>query len=177
MLKALWRREKATFKGRHYQLVDAPLAPKPVQRPHPELMIGGGGEKVTLRIVARHADHWNVWGGPATLARKGRILDDYCRAAGRDPKTLARSANMPLLLTDDAAEVEKLKAAVGRRMGMAPEVVEDAVLAGSKRQVEDKLGRLRAAGVDPLFVPSMFLPKDPRPLLDRFIGEIAPAFR
>jgi hypothetical protein len=83
----------------------------------------------------------------------------------------------PLLLTDDAAEVEKLKAAVGRRMGMAPEVVEDAVLAGSKRQVEDKLGRLRAAGVDTLFVPSMFLPKDPRPLLDRFIGEIAPAFR
>ncbi len=38
--------------------------PKPVQRPHPELMIGGGGEKVTLRIAARHADHWNVWAGP-----------------------------------------------------------------------------------------------------------------
>ena len=177
VLKALWTQERSTFKGRYYQLADAPLAPKPVQRPHPELMIGGGGEKVTLKIVARHADHWNVWGGPATLARKGRILDDYCRAAGRDPKTLTRSAVMPLLLTEDPAEVEKLKTTVTRRMGMAPEVADDVLLAGSARAVSDKLARLRTAGVDTLFVPSMFLPKDGGALLDRFIGEIAPAFR
>ncbi len=177
VLKALWTEPKATFKGRYYQLADAPLWPKPVQRPHPELMIGGGGEKVTLGIVARHADHWNVWGGPATLARKGGILDAHCRAAGRDPKTLTRSAVMPLLVTDNPEEVERLKTAVMRRMGMSADVADDTLLAGSAGAVRDKLGRLAAAGVDALFVPSMFLPKDPRPLLDRLVGEIAPAFR
>lgn len=72
VLKALWTQDRGNFKGRYYQLTDAPLAPKPVQRPYPELMIGGGGEKVTLKIVARHADHWNVWGGPDVLGRKER---------------------------------------------------------------------------------------------------------
>ncbi|MGH7275436.1 MAG: LLM class F420-dependent oxidoreductase [Candidatus Rokuibacteriota bacterium] len=177
VLKALWTEPKATFKGRYYQLADAPLSPKPVQRPHPELMIGGGGEKVTLGIVARHADHWNVWGGPETLARKGRILDEHCRAARRDPKTLTRSAVMPLLITDNPEEVERLKTAVMRRMGMSAEVADDTLLAGSAGAVRDKLVRLAAAGADTLFVPSMFLPKDPRPLLDRLVGEIAPAFR
>jgi alkanesulfonate monooxygenase SsuD/methylene tetrahydromethanopterin reductase-like flavin-dependent oxidoreductase (luciferase family) len=49
-------------------------------------MIGGGGERVTLRIVAKHADHWNVWGGPAVMSHKGKILDEHCAAVGRDAK-------------------------------------------------------------------------------------------
>src|SRR5207247_4777892 len=64
VLKALWTQPKATFKGRYYQLGDAPLAPKPVQRPHPELMIGGGGGKAPPRILARRADHRHCAGGP-----------------------------------------------------------------------------------------------------------------
>jgi F420-dependent oxidoreductase-like protein len=177
VLKALWTQPKATLKGRYYQLSDAPLAPKPVQQPHPELMIGGGGEKVTLRIVARHADHWNVWGGPETLARKGRVLDGYCAAAGRDPKTITRSAVMPLAITEDSAETARLKTTVMRRMGLTDDAATDALLAGSVAAVRDKLARLREAGVATLFVPSMFFPKDPRPLLDRFIGDVAPALR
>src|SRR5262249_53160166 len=58
VIKSLWTERRANFKGRFYQLSDAPLDPKPQQRPHPELMIGGGGERVTLRVVAKHADHW-----------------------------------------------------------------------------------------------------------------------
>jgi F420-dependent oxidoreductase-like protein len=177
VLKALWTQEKATFKGRYYQLDDAPLMPKPVQKPHPELMIGGGGEKVTLRIVARHADHWNVWGGPETLARKGAILDSYCAAARRDPRTIVRSANMALLITDERAEITKLRTALTKRFGMSEPVADDVLLAGSVAQIRDKLGRLRDSGVDMVWLPSMFFPRDPRPLLDRFIDEIAPAFR
>jgi F420-dependent oxidoreductase-like protein len=176
VLKALWTQARSTFKGRYYQLADAPLSPKPVQRPHPELMIGGGGEKVTLRIVARHADHWNVWGGPQVLARKGALLDEYCRAAGRDPKAITRSANMALLFADDRAEVDRLHTALTRRFGMADDVARDTMLAGSPGEIRDKLGRLRAAGVDTLFVPTLFM-KDPRPALDRFMKEIAPQFR
>src|SRR5213596_1700132 len=174
VLKALWTQPKATFKGRYYQLGDAPLAPKPVQQPHPELMIGGGGEKVTLRIVARHADHWNVWGGPETLTRKGRILDGYCATAGRDPKSVARSANMALLISDDRAEADRPRTALTKRFGMAEALAQDTALVGSVGEIRDKLGRLAAAGVSMVWIPTMFLPKDPRPLLDRFMQEIAP---
>ncbi|HEV8639683.1 MAG TPA: TIGR03560 family F420-dependent LLM class oxidoreductase [Methylomirabilota bacterium] len=177
VIKLLWTQERTTFAGRFYQLKDAPLMPKPLQRPHPELMIGGGGEKVTLRIVARHADHWNVWGGADTLAGKGKILDEHCAAAGRDPQRIRRSANMALLITDDRAEVEKLATTVRRRMGYSEPFVRDLLLAGSVGEVRDKLDRLREAGVDMLFFPTFCLPRDPRALLDRFMSEVAPAFR
>ena len=177
VIKLLWTQPKASFAGRFYRLDDAPLMPKPLQQPYPELMIGGGGEKITLGLVARHADHWNVWGGPETLARKGKILDGYCADFGRDPRRLRRSANMVLLISDDREEISRLAGTVARRMGYAEPLVRDLLLAGPVSEVRDKLGRLADAGVDMLFVPSMFLPKDPRPLLDRFMDEVAPAFR
>ncbi len=177
VMKLLFTQPKADFRGRYYRLQDAPLMPKPVQRPYPELMIGGGGERVTLRIAAAHADHWNTWGGPGTLARKGKVLEDHCRRLGRDPARITRSANMPLLITDDRDEVARLAAAVSRRMGYGEAFVEDLLLAGPVAAVRDKLGRLREAGVDMLYVPTMFLPSDPRPQLDRFMAEVAPAFR
>ncbi len=151
VIKALWTQSKATLDGKFYSLSDAPLEPKPVQRPHPELMIGGGGEKVTLGIVARHADHWNVWGGPDALRRK--------------------------VITDRRDEVDALATAVSRRMGYPEVMVRDLLLAGSVGEVRDKLGRLKDAGVGMVFAPSMFFPKDPRPLLDRFMSEVASAFR
>jgi len=177
VIKALWTQSKATLDGKFYSLSDAPLEPKPVQRPHPELMIGGGGEKVTLGIVARHADHWNVWGGPDALRRKGRILDEKCAEIGRDPKSIVHSANMPILITDRRDEVDALATAVSRRMGYPEVMVRDLLLAGSVGEVRDKLGRLKDAGVGMVFAPSMFFPKDPRPLLDRFMSEVASAFR
>src|ERR1041384_4209539 len=85
VLKALWTQDRATFKGRFYQLTDAPASPKPIQKPHPELLIGGGGEKVTMKIAAKYADHWNTWGGPRILGAKTQILDAHCATVGRDP--------------------------------------------------------------------------------------------
>jgi F420-dependent oxidoreductase-like protein len=177
VITLLWTQPKATYEGRYYRLHDAPLMPKPLQQPHPELMIGGGGEKVTLRIVARYADHWNVWGGPATLARKGKILEDHCAAAGRDARAVRRSVNMVPLFTEDRGEVDRLAAAVSRRMGYPEPLVRDLLLAGSVAAVQDKLAQVREAGADMVFAPSMFFPKDPRPLLDHFIAEVAPGFR
>ncbi len=170
VLKALWTESKASFKGRYYQLEDAPLMPKPVQRPYPELMIGGGGEKVTLRIAAQHADHWNTWGGPEILARKGRILDEHCKTVGRDPKTIRRSAVMVPVITDDPAEVAKVEQAYMKRMGADATKARDTVLGGTADQVKAKLERLSEAGVDTLFIPTMLLPPDRHRALDRFLG-------
>jgi F420-dependent oxidoreductase-like protein len=178
VLKALWTESKASYKGRYYRLDDAPLMPKPVQTPHPELMIGGGGEKMTLRTVARHANHWNVWGGPKVLAHKGAILDEHCSAAGRDPKAIRRSANMALLITDSKAEVASLAETLGARMGRHAADARDTCLAGSPQQIREILAELRAARVDTVFIPTLFRPlPELRRDLDRLIGEIAPAFR
>ena len=178
VIRALWTERRSTFKGRHYQLSDAPLDPKPVQTPHPELMIGGGGERVTLRIVARHADTWNVWGGPKTAALKGKILDEHCAAVGRDPRTITRSVNMALMITDRKDDVDKLAEGIARRMGGHVADARDTCLAGTPDQIREQLHRLREARVGVVFIPSMLRPlPELRPDLDRFIAEIAPAFR
>jgi F420-dependent oxidoreductase-like protein len=178
VIRSLWTERRSNFKGRYYQLSDAPLDPKPVQQPNPELMIGGGGEKVTLRIVAKHADHWNVWGGPLVLARKGAILDQHCAAVGRDTKTLKRSGNMSLLITDKKEEVDHLADTIAKRMGRHAADARDTCLAGTPEQIRDQLHLLKAARVDTVFIPTMFRPLDElRRDLDRFIAEIAPAFR
>jgi alkanesulfonate monooxygenase SsuD/methylene tetrahydromethanopterin reductase-like flavin-dependent oxidoreductase (luciferase family) len=178
VMRSLWTQRRSDFAGRHYRLSDAPLDPKPVQRPHPELMIGGGGERVTLRIVAKHADHWNVWGGPAVLARKGAILDEHCAAAGRDPKAITRSTNMALLITDKKDAIDRLAETIATRMGRHAADARDTCLAGTPDQIREQLQRLRAAGAGALFIPTLFRPLDElRRDLDYFIAEIAPAFR
>jgi len=178
VMKSLWSQRRSDFKGRYYQLADAPLDPKPVQTPHPELMIGGGGERVTLRIVAKHADHWNIWGGPRVLARKGAVLDAHCAAVGRDPKTITRSANMVLLITYRKDEVERLAETIATRLGRHAADARDTCLAGTPDEIRDRLHQLREAGAGVLFIPSLFRPlAELRRDLDRFIAEIAPAFR
>ena len=104
----LFENEKTTFDGRYYQLLDAPLSPKPVQRPRPPLMIGGGGEKVTLRIAAKYADEWNVVGSPEVFARKSEVLDQHCADVGRDPSEIQRSAWATFVVTNDPDIEERL---------------------------------------------------------------------
>jgi F420-dependent oxidoreductase-like protein len=92
ILKALWTEPRATVEGAHYQVREAFHEPKPVQRPHPPLVIGSSGEKVGLRIVARHAQEWNMAKGtPAEFGRLSGLVDAYCREIGRDPASVERS--------------------------------------------------------------------------------------
>jgi alkanesulfonate monooxygenase SsuD/methylene tetrahydromethanopterin reductase-like flavin-dependent oxidoreductase (luciferase family) len=87
VLKNLLSQEKTTFDGKYYQLKDARNEPKGPQQPHPPICIGGSGEKRTLRITAKYADHWNFVGGPpAEFARKRDVLASHCADIGRDPK-------------------------------------------------------------------------------------------
>src|SRR3989442_8904309 len=159
VMKALWSQRRSDLKGRYYQLADAPLDPKPVQTPYPELMIGGGGERVTLRIVAKHADHWNIWGGPRVLGRKGAILDAHCAAVGRDPKTITRSANMVLLITDRKDEIERLAETIVTRLGRHAADARDTCLAGTPDQIREQLHQLREAGAAGRFIPELFRPQ------------------
>jgi len=178
VIRSLWTKRRSTFKGRYYQLSDAPLDPKPVQAPHPPLMIGGAGERVTLRLVAAHGDMCNFFGGPKVWARKGAILDTHCAELGRDPSTITRSTNMFLLFTTDRQEIDRFAETAAARIGDHIPDAHDALLAGTPEQIRERLRQVRAAGVDTVFIPTMFRPlPELRRDLDRFIAEIAPEFR
>lgn len=87
----------STFDGQYFQLRDARCEPKPIQHPHPPICIGGGGEKRTLRAVARYAQHWNVPGGTVDdFVRKRDVLYKHCADIGRDPSEITTSTHLRL---------------------------------------------------------------------------------
>lgn len=113
VLKALWTEPRASFHGHYYQLNDAIAEPKPLQKPHPPLWVGGNGPKRTLRVAALRADVWScdVWPTNAAAMESAyalsRLLDEHCSAVGRDPKTLRRSHVVLADGTDTPIEIAK----------------------------------------------------------------------
>jgi F420-dependent oxidoreductase-like protein len=92
--KQMWAGNAAPYRGRHYQLAAPVNDPPPLSRPHPPILIGGGGEKKTLRLVAQYADACNLFafGGPAEVARKLDVLKEHCAALGRPYDEIERTA-------------------------------------------------------------------------------------
>ena len=105
IMRAMFREEAPSFTGEHYRIAEARNVPGPIQPGGPELMIGGSGEKKTLRIVARLADSCNVSGDAATVRRLMDLLDSYCADVDRVPSTLRRTrlGSMFLCATDEQA--------------------------------------------------------------------------
>jgi len=92
VFRLLWTETVPDFNGNYYQLKGAYCEPKPVQKPYPPITIGGGGEQLTLRMVAKYADIWNMPGGPVEVFKhKSEVLDGHCAKIGRDPSTIERS--------------------------------------------------------------------------------------
>jgi F420-dependent oxidoreductase-like protein len=106
----LQQEERTTYDGQHYQIVDAPFEPKPLQRPRMPVLIGGSGPRM-LRLAARHADIWNAVGTPDEGGALNQRLDAACAAAGRDPATLVRTISPRLnLLASVAAFIDGVAA-------------------------------------------------------------------
>lgn len=113
VLTGLLSQPSTTFDGKYYQLEDARNEPKGPQRPHPPICIGGSGEKRTLRITARYAQHWNFAGGtPEEFARKRDVLAAHCADIGRDPKEITLSAHLGLAPERDFGQVIENAAAL-----------------------------------------------------------------
>lgn len=165
VLKGLLREERTTMGGRHYRLADAVAEPKPVQRPLP-LLIGGKGDRM-MGVVARHADEWNMWGLAHTIAERAAVLDRRCEAIGRDPASIARSAQALVILTDDP------------RVASQDRTGDRATIAGTTDDVVEAVGAWRAAGVDEVIVPDFTLGTGARRLdrLDAIIEAVGREFR
>jgi F420-dependent oxidoreductase-like protein len=93
--------ERTTYEGQHYQIVDAPFEPKPLQRPRMPVLIGGSGPRM-LRLAARHADIWNAVGTPDEGGALNQRLDAACAAEGRDPASLVRTVSPRINLLESA---------------------------------------------------------------------------
>ncbi|ADB30254.1 Luciferase-like monooxygenase [Kribbella flavida DSM 17836] len=106
VIRSLWTQDVTTFAGKYYRLVDAVNQPRGVQQPHIPLMIAGGGEKVTLKLVAQYADACNLMASPAEVERKLGILRAHCDAVGSDFDGIRRTVTTACLIagTDDEAQ-------------------------------------------------------------------------
>ena len=163
IVRSLRDEERTTFTGEHYQLVDAPMNPKPVG-PLP-LLVGGGGEKRTLRIAAQYAEEWNVWSSPEVFRHKREVLERHCEEVGRDPAQIRTSTQALLFLSDDEERNADLR---GRDLGRA-------TLIGTPAELVETVAAYRDAGVDELIVPDFTLGTGERrrETLDRFKDEVA----
>jgi alkanesulfonate monooxygenase SsuD/methylene tetrahydromethanopterin reductase-like flavin-dependent oxidoreductase (luciferase family) len=107
LIRRLLDGERVTAKGRFYEFRDAVVAPRPVQ-PRIPVLIGGSGPTKTLPLVARHADLWNAYGSPASLAKSDAILREACLAVDRDPDEIERTVNLNVVVRPTAAEAERV---------------------------------------------------------------------
>ena len=108
IVKSMWTEPTTTYSGRHYELDGAQCDPKPLQSPHPPIWIGGGGEQLTLRVVARHADRSNFGGTHEEWARKCEILKGHCADVGRDYDEITKTISGELMIRETEEELQAL---------------------------------------------------------------------
>jgi len=116
VIKAMWSQERADFDGRYYHLRGAINEPKPVQKPHPPIWIGGGGEKVTLKLVAQYGDGCNFNADVATVRHKLDVLRGHCEAVGRAYDSVSKTVEFYTIL-GDKREVDRVVSDTARRAG------------------------------------------------------------
>jgi F420-dependent oxidoreductase-like protein len=126
--RAMFTQDRPSFEGKHYRIDRALNSPRPIQPGGPQVLIGGSGERRTLRLVARHGDisHW--WGTLDGLKHKSEVLDRHCEAEGRDPATILRTVGSPVVLVPDEKEAAAMLDRIPppRRAMVTPVTVEQA---------------------------------------------------
>ena len=146
----MWTQDEATFEGQYYQVRGAINQPKGVQKPHIPLLIGGGGEKVTLRMVAQYGDACNVGGDIATIKHKFAVLKRHCDELGRDYNSIRRT-----ILIDDCAIADTEEAAIAK---LTPEdrnnldEFRQEALVGTPAMIRQRLAEYEEAGVQEIII-------------------------
>jgi len=172
IIRKMWTEDRATFNGEFYQIKNAYCNPKPIQKPYPPILIGGSGEKQTLRLVAKYANACNVFGSPQTVSRKFSILREHCKATGRNYDEIVKSKLGAVVIDKDSDAVRRR---VSDSFGQWPdEMRNEFVIAGTPDEVRRKIEMFRDVGVDYLIVS--FEPKRELESLRMFGDEISRKF-
>jgi F420-dependent oxidoreductase-like protein len=172
IVRSLWTEADTSYEGKHFSLNGAQCDPKPLQDPHPPILIGGGGEQLTLRVVARLADRSNFGGKPEEFAHKCDVLKRHCDAVGRDYDEIEKTWSPEIHVRESEAE---LRAVGGSTFGEPFDSWQAGNLVGTPQQVIDKIGAYRELGVGSIIAWCRDYPA-----LDTLtlVGEqVVPAFR
>lgn len=168
VVSSMLRERRTTFHGDYFDVQDAPNQPAPTQARMP-ILIGGGGERRTMKIAARYADEWNCWTTPDVLEHKVEVLRGHCATLGRDPDDIEVSTQALMFMSTDE---EWLKGRRGQDIGMSAVV-------GTPAEVTDIMGQYQKAGADEFIVPGFTFGDRARRVdtCDLFIEEVAAHLR
>jgi len=150
IILSMWTQEEAIFEGTYYQVRGAINQPKGVQKPRIPLLIGGGGEKVTLRLVAQYADACNVGGDIPTIKHKLAVLKQHCEQLGRDYERIKRTALIDFCVIAETEAGVLAKLTPQERNNV--EELRQTWLIGTPEQIRDRLAEYEEAGIQELIV-------------------------
>ena len=136
-----------TFEGKYYELREAPFSPPCVQKPHPPILVGGGGEKRTLRTAARYADIINVQGPLSVVKRKIEVLERHCADVGRHPSEITKSIFSPVFATERQDLADRVRRTVAMGFGLSEDVARNELPIGEPAHVRDVIEEYAALGV------------------------------
>ena len=146
----MWTEKYASFEGKYYKIKDAICNPKPIQKPHPLIMVGGLGEKYLLKVVARHADRYNLFfGSPNEMKRKISLLREYCSSIGRNyKKDIQYSVTLPCIIRESEDELNKvLKRRKDKSMEEYSEYLVSKIMVGTPEKVLQGIRKYLNIGV------------------------------
>ena len=173
IVKSMWSNAETTYDGKYYKLERANCDPKPLQKPLPPVWIGGGGEKVTLRVVAEHADVSNFGSSVEEFVRKREILKGHCAAIGRDEDTIRKTISSEVFIRETEKEI--LEAGSKSLWGDSAESWRSKALVGTPEQVSENIQRYLDAGCTG-FIP--WCPDYPNTeTIELFAKHVMPNFR
>jgi F420-dependent oxidoreductase-like protein len=151
IIRKMWTEEPAaTFSGKYYQISNAYCNPKPVQKPSPPIMVGGSGERQTLKIIAKYADACNLFGSAETIKRKLSILNEHCKSVGRDYDSILKTKLGFIVIDNDREILEKRIKQISKVI--PEEQVRDIITYGTPEDVLKQIELLEEVGIEYLIV-------------------------
>lgn len=150
VILAMWTQEEATFEGKYYQVRGAINQPKGVQKPHIPLLIGGSGEKVTLKLVAQYGDACNVGGDIPNIKHKLAVLKNHCDTLGRDFNSIRRTAIVDVCAIAETESEAIAKLTQSERDNLAD--LRKSSLIGTPEQIRQRLAEYEEAGIQELLI-------------------------
>jgi F420-dependent oxidoreductase-like protein len=151
VIRKMWTEEPyASFNGKYYQIRNAYCNPKPIQKPSPPILVGGSGERKTLKIVAKYADACNLFGSPETVRKKLDILKEHCKSVGRDYSSILKT-KLSAIIVDDNNDMAKNR--VRKTFGGIPEEqIKEFVIYGTPEDVSRQIEIFEQVGIQYLTV-------------------------
>ena len=144
IVKSMWTNAETNYDGKYYKMSRANCDPKPLQQPTPPVWIGGGGEQLTLRVVAEHADVSNFGSSLEEFTKKRAILQDHCRIIGRDEDTIRKTISSEVFIRETENEI--IEAGSKNLWGEPAESWRAKALVGTPEQVSEKIQKYLDAG-------------------------------